>query len=333
MLEFVYDINPIVLDVAVAAILVLVTFLGAIKGIKNGIIDFFILGVSLFLGFCPYTVSLKQAFSENILKLEKLLPAGSNKTMEFGVTLFTNFLSALALFLLFYMLLHVVKTLVFIIVRKKKGTNYKPKSRVGRAFSGALSFVTGSFLIIVMMFTLNNNLVGMKNMINDSKIVGLAIDKVEEMLTKKDKCFVKKMVIKIYNGDLMYEVDEELVYSFDYLDQKMGKMIANKGYFEDIEDTSLTKEETIIMIKDRINDLNHFAIVSNYLDEEHKDMTSKFNAMAEEWLVVMNRVVKKNEFGRVEYTVNEYTLIRQNLENAGLKDTLLTIFDETVVGK
>jgi len=333
MLEFVYDINPIVLDVAVGAILVLVTFLGAIKGIKNGIIDFFILGASLFLGFSPYTVSLKQVFSEKVLKLEKLLPAGSNKTMEFGVTLFANFLSALTLFLLFYILLHVIKMLIAIIGKKKKNNDYKPKNRVGRVFSGMLSFVTGSALTIVMSFALNNNLVGMKNMINESKIVNKVMDKAEEVLVKEDECFVKKLVIKIYNGDLMYKVNEKLVVSFDYLDIKMDKMIANKGYLEDIEDTSLTKEEVITMIKDRVNDLNHFAIVSNYLDEEHKEMTSKFNAMAEEWLVVMNRVVKRNGLGKIEYTMNEYTIIRQNLKGAGLKENVLTIFDETVAGK
>ena len=66
MLDIFEKIDPMILDVSVLAVFVLIVFFGVMRGAKKTIFSFCILGMSLFLGFCPWTKTAKNMILDKI---------------------------------------------------------------------------------------------------------------------------------------------------------------------------------------------------------------------------------------------------------------------------
>ena len=330
MLGFLNDIHPLILDVAVISILVLITSLGAIRGIKNVSINVLLLSASLFLGFCPYTTSLKQVVAEALFKLENLAPAGSSEIFKFAISLVVPLLSSLVIFLLFYVVLFVVRILIELLVKKAKNGTLKHKSKVGRVFAGLISLVYGGVLMLFILTIANTNMVGMKNPIEKSTVVKFGVEKSEKLLVKIDEQFKEKLFVKILAGDVLLEVKAGHIRSFNHFEDKVKTMVDNKDYFENIA-TALTKEEGQALAKERIDDLYHLSVLTNCLKNDSNSIASSYISLANSGLTTINRLVKSGELGLLEYSINDFTSIRKSIKNAGVSEDVLKYLDEIVL--
>jgi len=338
MLEFFMDMQPLILDVLCIVILALIVFFGVIRGIKKNLISYLILMISLFLGFCSYTQSLKDVFTEDIIKVTELVPAGSSNVLKFGVALFVDLIGSLCVFLLMYLLLTVLNILIGIMIRKRRGTGAGPKSKVGRVFSGLFSLVFGGMIFVVSLQALNNNFVGMNVLVEKTTVTKAIVGGSEKMMNKVGEELFEtlklsdQIVLKIYKGDLLYVVSYDSVDAYNYTDKMIDDALYNKKYLTILEDSSLTKEEAKEIAKERLVDLSNLAVISDTFDS-NKLVKNKFVKLAEEWLTVVHRKVDGGELGKIEFSMNEYGTIRLNLKNAGLNDDLIALFDDIAEGK
>lgn len=333
MISFVNDLHPMVLDVVFVCLIVLIITFGALKSFKSTIIDFLILSIALFLGFSPYTNDIKKIIAVNLLDLGKIAPAGSANSYVLGISLSTMFFAALLVFVSVYLLLHVIKWLIKFIVKKStKGKVDAKKTIVGRIFGGLISFIYQSFILIVVIFCMNNNLVGLKGTIENSKIVGLVVANVEELVNIKDDKLCDKIVVKIFKGDMTSKVSDELVVNFRNAAARVEELFVDKEYTEIIGDAALKNEQAIVMVKERIYDLNLVAVILNEFDEFGVSK-EYFSKTAEEWFIVMNRKIVGDNLKKIELSINEQAEIRLNLINTGISEEVIKLYDEIVVGK
>lgn len=338
MLEFFNDVNPLIVDVAFIAILILIIFFGVIRGIKKNIFDFLVLGIAFFLGFCPYTNSLKEVVSTKVLKLTELVPAGSNSRFVFAVSLLDDLVASLCLFVLFYLILVVIRVLVDMILKRRKEKAEAKKSKVGRVFSGLLSLIYGGIFLIVFMFVVNNNLTGFKVLVDQTTVTVKVVDEAENIVNKlgkklfKQENFKDKIVLKVYKGNVMYKVSDDFVESFNYVDKEFEEIINNKKYLEVLEDPTLQNEEVRKIVKERIMDLDNIAVIAKEFGED-PIVKEKFAKLSEEFLTMLHRKVDGSHLGKIELSINEYGKIKLDLKNAGLNEALLNLFDEIAEGK
>lgn len=332
MLEFLNNIDPVVLDAIVISILVLIASLGAVRGIKKVSMNVFLLSASLFLAFSPWMNSVKKIIIENLLDANKLAPSGSSDAVKLAITLLTPLLAALILFILLHLILCMISTLIQMMIKRKKKGEFKAKSALGRVFAGLISLLYGGTLLIVVLFVSRTNLVGLKNPIESSSVTKTILDNATKLTDKIEKDFDKKLIIKIYNGNVLYEADEELMNSFQYLEDNIVKFVKDKEYVDKIDGT-LTKEESGNLIKERITDLHNLAIICIKTSNEYNDIKSYFVKFAQETIAGIHGKVKTNGIDKVEYTLEEYSIIRKTLKDAGVSDETLVLFEEIAVGK
>lgn len=336
MLQIFDDIHPVVLDVTLISLLVLIVFFGVLRGIKKNIFDLLILSVSIFLGFSSYTQVVKDVFTKKILNLPELVPAGSSNLLVFLSSMFNNLVSSLCVLVLIYLVMSVLRSLFGMLIRKRRGEEHKPKSKVGRVIAGFLSFVYGSVVLVFALHTLNSNVVGMNALVEQTSVVKVVAEKSEALIDNigekffKQKRLTDKVVLKIHKGDFMAVIDNEFVASFDYVDGKINEIFGRTKYLEILEDSELTETEAKEISKERINDLNNAAILAKNFNE-NPDVKNKFSKLAEEWLTVINRKITGDELGILDFTLNERGKIRINLAKAGLSEDLLKLFDEITV--
>lgn len=335
MLEFFSNVHPLILDAVVVAVLVLIVFFGTIKGIKKTLIDFVILATSLFLGFCSYTNSLKETIADKVINADKLVPAGSTAAYTFGVSLCASLFVSLALFLLFYLLIHLIVMLFGIIVKKKRGGEIKAKSKVGRFFGAVLSLGYGTVITVVVLFAINNNIVGMKPLTEESTVTKLIVEKAEMLLDKFDEedDWKDQIVLKVYKGDFLAEIDVDLIDAFAHLDEKAQKMLYDKSYIEELENSSLSNDLVREMVKEKIIDLHEVATIADALDDSNEELKNCFVDFSEETLKILNKKIKGSNLEKIEFPINKHGEIRLSLKNAGLNDALLALYDEITVGK
>lgn len=333
MLELFQNMNPLIIDVAIVAILVLVAALAALRGIKKVSINIFLLSVSLFLGFSSLTQSLKDVLGNKVLNLTKLLPAGSTSVQKFAISLVSPFVSSFALFLLIYFLLLSITILITMLIKRKMKRETKQKSVVGRVFAGIISFVYSSALCMVLLLTLNNNLTGMKEPVDNSTIAKFIADNTENLLEDIDKDLSDKVVIKLYNGNVLFKVEKDLIDAFEYMDDKAAVLVNNKNYISEVENDSLTAEESKQIIKEKIGDLHNLAIISMEFGENDKNVSKNFVSLSEEWITTMNRSVVNNNIGKIDFIIDEIGEIKLKLKAAGVKDTTMVLLNEIIVEK
>ncbi len=329
MVEFIKNIDPLIIDVVFLSILVLITVFGALRGIKNASINLIIFIVSLLLGFSPYTNSLKEVFTQKYITADKVLPAGSSNNLQFSYTLLTNLLASIIIFLLFYVILQVIKVLIKMIIKRRRGPEPQLKSKIGRVFSALISLIFyGSFAVVVLLMT-NNNIIGMKTSLEKTTVTKFLVNKSEELLKKEN---VDKLTIKVYQGNVFYKVNDELMDAFDSLDSKIDEMINNDKYLGALEDENLSKDEAKEIIKERIYDIYELSIISMNFDDSNDKVKKEFVELSEEWITMMNREFKNSSLEKITLTFDEYTFIRKGLKDAGVSDNILVLYDEMVEG-
>lgn len=331
MLEFLNNVDPLILDVAVIAILVLVAALGAIRGIQKVSINVILLSASLFLGFCSLTQGLKDTIADKFLSVEKIVSAGSTPTLKFAVSLVIPVALSLAIFLLFYIVLFVIRVLIGILVNKKKHS-VKNKSIVGRVFASIISFIYAGAFMLAILISANTNIVGLKPAINKSTTTKFMMDKADILLDKIDVNFSDKLRLKIYSGDMTLQVQDKVLESFDYLDSKASIIISNKEYFEEIS-TALTEEEGSALVKERIMDLYHLSVVANSFKGETNEVAKQFRVFADDALVKIHANFTKSNLDKIEFEINELTNIKTSLKTIGVNETNLKYFEEITIGK
>lgn len=332
MIGDIININPLILDVVVVAVFVLIIFFGVIRGIKNVSIDMTLVLIALFLGFSPSCNFLKDVFLSNILHLEKLAPAGSSPSYKFGITLFSNLVVSICLFLLFYVLFQLVKLLINIILKSKNISDSKRKSKVGRIFAGLIALIYQGFIFVTCLLFANNNLIGMNEVYKKSTVTNFIVEGADKLFQNIDKEFSAKLTIKLLKGDILYEVSEANVENYRYIDEKAEKMFDDTDYINILSDPKVSKEEIIKFIKERINDLDVLSITIQTYDDFDASK-EEFVTMAEEWIVVMNRTFLERDLEKIEMTLNDVTNLKVNLENAGIEKEILELYDEIIVGK
>ena len=333
MLTLFQNMDPLVLDVIVISILVLIVALAAIRGIRRVSVNVLLLSIALFLGFCPYTNSLKKVIGEKIINLVELAPAGSTNVQKFAVSMLSSLVNSLILFLVFYLLLFSITTLIIMLIKRAKKIGNKPKSTVGRVFAGLISLVYSLALCVVLLLSFNNNLTGMKSVVEKSSVTKLIIDTSEKLLNKKDSNLTDKIVIKIYNGDILLNVEEKTIAAYQYIDSKLNKFVQNKKYIGMLNDENIKADEAKIIIEERIQDLHKLSIVSIYAGKQNESVSSSFIALAEEWITTMNRTVVSKDVGKISLVMDELAEIRKSLLDAGVKEVTLALFDEITAGK
>lgn len=332
MIEIFTKISPLILDVIVVSAIVLIVFFGVIKSVKKTSIDFFVLLISLFLGFGPYTKSLKSVITSKIVSVSNFIPAGTNNISKFIFTLFNQLVAALVIFLLFYILIHLI-IFLFGVIRKRKVSNQKCKSKVGRIFGGILSFVyQGSILVVVLLF-LNTNIVGMKESIDDTKITNFIISKTTQLVDKISVNGTDELIVKVLKGDILSKSDEDVMNSINYIENKAFEIASNDKYMELLNNDELKPEEVKDMIRNRIIDLYNLAIISNDFDNNDEKVKEAFVKTGEEWITLMNRKYTNMGLEKIEFNVNELGMIRIEFNDAGIGTQFLSLFDEMVVGK
>ena len=333
MTEIFENLNPMIVDAVFIAILVLIVFFGMIKGTLKTVASFIVFGASAFLGFSKYSNPVKKIFVEEIFKIEKWLPVGSTNALKFGASLLSSVLASLAVFLVAYIVLNAIISLFKMIVRKKSKGNKHRKSMFSRFFGGVLSLVCGGAVVMVFLFAVNNNFIGMKGVISKSKVTSFVVEKSEKILEKIDDDLVDVIVIKFYVGDSMYNVDRTVLNAFNHVEESANDIMVNENYLGNIENKPMTNEETSELIKSGIIDLYNLAILSNEFDEIDKSLTEKYPKMAGEILVAMSRKITNDGLSAIEFNHNERGKIRQGFEDAGLNDEELIVFDNITSGK
>lgn len=333
MLDFLNDMNPLILDSIVVGLLVLIIFFGVIKGIKKTLLDFILLAFSFFLGFSSYMNSVKSVLLTDVFFFDKWLPAGSGNIVIFAMSWFGSFIASLAVFVLLYAVVHVLVILLRIIAKRRFVKEEKRKNKIGRVIGGVFSFAYGGVVVLALLLALNNNIAGVKPLIERSTVTKFIVNKAEELINKKDKDLSKKIVMKVYEGDLLAQIDEDLIKSYNYVNEYVALNLLDKKYVENIEEENFTKEEAEEIVRNRVLDLYHIAVLSNEFDETNKALTDKFVKMAEELIAVMNKKVTAGSLGELNFTLEERGLIKAELKDAGLNDGLLKLLDEIIEGK
>ena len=332
MIKFLSDIDPLILDVTVCCIIVLIVFFGALRGLKKTIINFFIMTISLFLGFTPYVSSVKDVLIEKVFFIEKILPAGTGTFELFFCNLLGSLFASFVFFLLIYIVLHVFVLLFNMVLKRRGGNIGVKKSVVGRVFGGIISFAYGGVVLLGLLYVLNSNVVGMGEPIRQSAITKFIVTKSNDLLNKIEPDLDTKIVLKIYKGDFMAEVSESLVKSYNYIDGQSINKFEDKNYFEGIEDVAFTKEETEAMMKNYVLDLYHISVIANDFDESNKLIKDKYVAMSDEFIAVMNKTVHNNALGDLGFSIEEKGIMRSTLKEAGIDDAGLNLFDQVVEG-
>lgn len=330
MLTMVKNLNPIILDVVIVSIFILIMFFGFIRGIKKTSIDMGIFLVALFLGFCPYTNSVKEVFATSFFNVKEWLPAGSSNTANFIASLSSTLLSTIAFFLLMYIVLTVVKIVVLMIVKKKSGGGEEDgqKSMLGRVGAAFLALLYQGVPVCLLLVALSTNIMGMNKPVEKTfvakHIVGVP-EKINEDLTDT-------ILVKMAAGDILLEVDDELLISSQNLEKEAEKLLAKNEYIELLDNEKLTTEEARTFIKERIVNLRALAEVEMAVDV-HGVAKEDFQKTAEEWISSMNRVYKVRSLEKIEFTLEEVGAIRKSFEKAGVEEDVIKLYDEIVVAK
>lgn len=329
MLTMVKELNPIILDVVIVSIFLLIMFFGFIRGIKKTSIDMGIFLVALFLGFCPYTNSVKAVFAESVFNVKEWLPAGSSNTTNFFASLSSTFLSALAFSLLIYFVAIVVKMAIAMIIKKKNGGGEEgEKDMLGRIGAALLALLYQGIPVCLLLVALSTNIMGMKAPVEKTfvskHIIGLP--------SNIDQDFASTLLVKMAGGDILLDVDDELLISAQDVEKEADKLLNKNEYIVLLDNEKLTNEEARQFIKERIVRLRALAEVKMAVDV-HGVADKDFKLAAEEWIITMNRVYKVRSLSAVEFTLEEVSAIRKSFVDAGVEERVIQLYEEIVVAK
>ena len=323
------NIDPIIIDVAFISILVLILFFGIIRGIKSVLINIVIVAISLFLGFSPYMNSVKDILVTKVLKVDSWAPAGSTSVFYFGLGVLSKIISSLVLTIFLYIILKLIKTMVEIIINKKRGKpERRPKSKAGRVFGGLLNLAFGGAILLVAMLSVNTDIVGGKKIISKTDVVSVVLDKTENLLSKANEDITDMIVLRVYKGDVVSDVDYETIAAYHYIDDKANMLLTNTKYLDNIEAVGINKENVKKIAKNNIYDLYNMSIIAGRFDKNAKSIIkTKFAKVYKDWMVVLERNCAEE---KVEFTYNDANKIESALREAGINDAGIESFKKII---
>lgn len=333
MLEFLKNFDPLLLDVIFVALLVLIALVGFLRGIKKVSINMFIFVGSFLLAFSSLTNSVKSVIATKFLNLVEFLPAGSSNIQILIVMLFTTFLSALIFGVLIYLVFHVLKTLLGVVLKSKlKDKDGDGKSLLGRFVAAVLSLLYQGSIVVILLMVMNTNIIGMNSVVENSTVSKKVVELTEKADQKLNGDVVDEIVIRLFSGDVFAVVDDNLIVSYRNIENESQILNDKNQYIDILNEDALSDEEVREFIKQRIVNLRSLAVISTQLDtfEVAKD---SLLGVSEEWLTTMNRVFKNRRLEKVEFTLNEYSEIRLSLVKIGLNGGFINLYEEIAVGK
>ena len=328
MFSFFSNVDSIIVDATFIAILLLFAFIGILKGFRKTFISTLFFAVSLYLAFSATMSDVKKLLLEKFLKVDEWLPAGSDSATVFLANMLSPFLASLALFALIYFALELVVLALSCLTKKSRSS--KCKNKFGRFLAGIMSLAAGGAFLVSLVMASNNNIIGMKTMVSKSEMIGLVVNKVEEVVNKDDKQQILKLTLKLYKGDIMSDVSDEELESFKYLDGKVSKFL-NDGYNKKIKDESLVNQQIKVIMTEQVRTLYHLSILSNGFDEYNEAVKEKFSKMSEIWIGAMNSKSLENRLGALDISVEEYGNMKVKLSEAGLDETVIKYLDSVVL--
>ena len=207
--------NGLILDVALIVILLTILAVGSFKGILHAAINFVLLVFSVLLSFLPLSNLIKtplmQFLSSNI-DLGVATPEH-----KLGVYMLYPFLASLILTLLFYVVFRLIKYLFVVMIQRKKKKVGIP-SITSRIAGGIFSLVFNGVFVLALLSIFATELVGGTKTIEKS-YVAKHIDKLDNEALKliKDDKFHDKLIIKVLSSDLVMEVSDNDLNTFNII--------------------------------------------------------------------------------------------------------------------
>ena len=322
--------NAIILDVAVVAILLIVIVIGAVKGILHTFINFVLLAGAFALGFAPFMGIVKTPIID-LLSSKIELGVGVANELKLGIYLLYPFIASLAVSLLIYVLLRLIKLLVFVLIKRNLIKDNKLPSRVGKA-----SRVTGAFaglilygvVIIAALTVFATPLVGGEKTLKEG-YVAKYIEQGDDYLVKliaDEKDYVKienQVIVKLIMGDFYYKVSAESAEDIVVL----GEAIEKKAF----------AVENLDNIKNKIKYMHHFLrfVTDNALDEEGLEVDGFAQVVEMTRSMVSESVNKMNELHKgqsVPIDAGDITLsVSQLITKLGLPEISKTFSDVFVI--
>lgn len=327
MIDF-SNLHPLIVDISLVCIFILIIFFGALKGIKNVLVDSVISLIAFILGFSPWMNGVKEIFARELFQVDKVVPAGSTNLYKFGIYIFTNLVSALLLFLLLYVVLQAIRSAIKLISKAQP----KPKSKVGRVFGSVVSLVYNGIFLLLLLVVADNNFIGLNQVFDKTTVANFLTNTTNDVIVKIDKNLDSELTIKALNGDVFYEVSEEAVTSFNYIDGHVANIFLDKNYIDLVNDANITNDDAQIYIKDRILDLHQLAIFTINTDQFGIGK-EKFSVVAEDLLIAMHRRVFSSGMNKIEFTMTDVGNIKHKLELAGMNEKSASFYDEITIGK
>ncbi len=327
MIDF-SNIHPLILDVALISVFILIIFFGALKGIKNALIDFLIFTAAFLLSFSPLMNSVKEIFVRELLNVDKIVPAGSNSVYKLGISFFVNVFSAFIMFVFLYIVFLAIQSLIKLILKRPP----KPKRKVERVFGAIFSLIyQGSFLLLLLVL-MNNKLVGLNNAFDKSSVTNFMADTTQGLLTKSNKSLDKKITLKFLKGDLFSKVSEDGVESFKYLEEKVTDIFSDKKYIDLLDDYNIDNDDLSVYMKERILDLEKLAIMTIEIDQ-FGISKERFSDVGEVWFTAIHRNIFNRGMNKIEFTMTDLGNIKSKLQQAGLNEKSSLLYDEITIGK
>ena len=106
----------------------------------------------------------------------------------------------------------------------------------------------------------------------------------------------------------------------------------DKEYLGILDNEKITEVEAYGKIKIILEDLGKISVVVNEIDDFGK-CKSEFVDMAEQWITAAHRTVTSKGLDKIEFTINKLGTIRNNIEEVGVNDKILALYDEITIGK
>ena len=272
--------------------------------------------------------SLKEIFARELLNVDKIVPAGSTSAYKLGISFFVNAFSAFILFAFLYIVLQAIRSLFKLILKRTT----KPKTKVGRVFGAFFSLLYQGTFLLFLIVAMDNKLVGLNYAFDKSTVTNFIADKTQKMLSSVNKDLDDKLTLKVLKGDMFYKISKDGLESFNYVEEKVNDAFMNKDYIDLLDDKNIDNDEIAIYMKERVLDLEKLAIMTIEIDQF---MVSKerFSDVAEVWLTAIHRNIFSRGMEKIEFTMTDLGNIKNTLQQAGMNEKSLTLYDEITIGK
>lgn len=320
--------NAIILDVAVVAIVLLIIFFGALKGIKHTLINFVLLAGSIALSFTSF-LNVVKAPIMNLLSDKIVLGAGVANEIKLGMHMTYNFLASFVLTLLFYLIFRLVKVLICMMIKRRNlKANKLPVrvNKVSRFLGGVFGLIFNGALVVIFLSIFATPLVGGDKTLENS-YVSKYVEDLDDMIVKlivdekEADVFETKILVNLLKGNLYSKVSVESVEDL----QDISKLVESGKFIP-------TNLENVNEVLDHMYHILNF-VNTHALDEKGLEVDGFEKAVALTRDMVSNSINEFNSLkGEGPLIEAEKTLAIQNqLKKLGLTEAATTFENVFVI--